>query len=79
MSDESKDRRDWLDFDPSVMSVVDSFADADRQDREFWLSRTPLERMQALEMLREQNFGYGQGKPIPAFQRILNIVEFRGS
>ena len=27
-------------------------------EKEFWLSKTPLERLQALEILRQINYGY---------------------
>ncbi|MGA3066619.1 MAG: hypothetical protein ABSF29_07205 [Tepidisphaeraceae bacterium] len=54
-----------------------SAADADDADRRFWLSRTPRQRMQALEELRRFNYGYGDGKPQPRFQRILKVTKLR--
>lgn len=42
-------------------------------DREYWLSKTPQERMQALELMRQINYGYD---PTTArLQRVLEIVE----
>ena len=33
---------------------------AARRDREYWLSRTPQERMEAVEILREECYGVQQ-------------------
>jgi hypothetical protein len=52
-----------------------AFAEADQRDREYWWSRTPAERMRELERLRQLNYGYGQGKPLPRFQRILRVAQ----
>ena len=42
-------------------------------EKEFWLSKTPLERLQALEILRQINYGYD---PATArLQRVLEVVE----
>ena len=58
----------WPSLDRSVVSVVSSFEEADRLDREYWWSRTPLERMQALELVRQVAYGYGPGKSLPRFE-----------
>ena len=67
----------WPSLDRSVVSVASSFEEADRLDREYWWSRTPLERMQALELVRQVAYGYGPGKPLPRFQRVLEVDELR--
>ena len=36
---------------------VTTHAEAEREDRAFWFSRTPVERLQHVEMLRELNYG----------------------
>lgn len=36
---------------------VTTHAEAEREDREFWFSRTPIERLRHLEALRELNYG----------------------
>ena len=42
-------------------------------DKEYWLSKTPQERLQALEMMRQINYGYD---PVTTrLQRVLEIVE----
>ena len=55
-----------------VISVVSSFEEADRQDKEYWLSRTPLERLQHMELLRRINYG---SNATARLQRVLEITE----
>jgi hypothetical protein len=62
-------------LDRSAVSVVSSFDEADRLDREYWWSLTPQARMQALELSRAVAYGYGNNKPIPRFQSVLEIAE----
>jgi hypothetical protein len=52
-------------------------ADADRADREYWWSRTPAARLRELERLRQINYGYGQGRPLPRFQSVLRVADLR--
>jgi hypothetical protein len=42
-------------LDKTVFSVVSSFEEADKQDKEYWLSRAPIERLQHMELLRRIN------------------------
>jgi len=59
-------------LDRSIVSVGGAFDESD--EKAFWLTRTPLERLEALEYLREIAFGYD-----PAtcrLQRVLEIAEF---
>ena len=43
-------------------------------EKAFWLSKTPLERLEALELLREIAFGYD---PVTTrLQRVLETAEF---
>jgi hypothetical protein len=56
--------------------VIDSMAEADKADREYWWSRSPAERMRELERLRQENWGYGNGKPTLRMQKgLLRIVD----
>jgi len=55
--------------------VLDSMAEADQYDREYWWSRTPAERMRALEKLRQLKYGYGPGKPRPKFEPIVRVMK----
>jgi hypothetical protein len=44
-------------------------------ERMFWLSKTPLERLAATELMRQINYGYD---PLTArVQRVLTVVELK--
>jgi hypothetical protein len=51
--------------------------EADEAERRYWWSRSPAERLRELERLRQLNWGYGNGKPLPRFQRTLRIANMR--
>ncbi|MDO8389446.1 MAG: hypothetical protein Q7V57_03080 [Actinomycetota bacterium] len=55
------------------IEVVDGFEAADRCDREFWWSRTPHERLLALQQMRVLN--YGTDRATARLQRVLEVVE----
>jgi hypothetical protein len=55
---------------------ITTHAEAEREDREFWLSRTPLERLRHVETLRELN--YGSEVLNQRLQRILTVLERQG-
>jgi len=59
-------------LDRSAFSVVSSFEEADKQDREYWLSRTPYERLQYMELLRRINYG---SVTATRLQRVLEVAE----
>jgi len=59
-------------LDKTAFSVVSSFEEADRQDEEYWRSRTPIERLQHMELLRMINYGYDSTARL---QRVLEIAE----
>jgi len=59
-------------IDRTAFSVVSSFEEADKQDKEYWLSRTPQERLQYMELLRRINYGPAATARL---QRVLEIVE----
>ncbi|MDL1912536.1 hypothetical protein FBQ81_17890 [Chloroflexi bacterium CFX6] len=59
-------------LDRAAFSVFSSFEEADRQDREYWLSRTPYERLQYMELLRRINYGSAAAARL---QRVLEITE----
>jgi len=53
--------------------AVRSFDEAEKMDRDYWWSRTPQERMAAMERLRQMNYDYD---PVTdRVQRVLEIVE----
>jgi hypothetical protein len=59
-------------IDRTALSVVSSFEEADKQDKEYWLSRTPHERLQYMELLRRINYG---SVAATRLQRVLEIAE----
>lgn len=59
-------------MDKAALSVL-SLDEAEEDDRKFWHSKTPEERLAALELLRQIHYGYD-----PAtlrLQRVLAVVE----
>ena len=59
-------------MDRTAFSVASSFEEADKADREYWLSRTPYERLQHMELLRRINYG---SDATARLQRVLEIAE----
>jgi hypothetical protein len=60
-----------LKVDRSAFSVV-TREEARKQDMDFWRSKTPLERLEALENLRQTTYGYDPA--VIRLQRILEIT-----
>ena len=55
-------------LDKTKLRVYDSFEEAEQDQREYWMSCTPEERLTALEMLRQSVFGYGENeRGLPGF------------
>jgi len=59
-------------LDRTAFSVVSSFEEADKQDRDYWLSRTPYERLQYMELLRRINYG---SVAATRLQRVLELLK----
>lgn len=61
---------------PSVKRVLTTgltFEQEEAEDRAFWLAKSPVERLAALEMLRQLNYGYD---PVTArLPRFFEILE----
>ena len=71
MKKEDTDREIFR-IDRSKLSVTSLFDKSD--DKTYWLSKTPQERLAALELMRQINYGYD---PTTArLERVLEIVEF---
>jgi hypothetical protein len=68
MSDSSE-----LHMDKTAFSVV-SLHDAKRDDFEYWLSKTPLERLRGIEMIRQALYGYSPDTE--RFQRVFSVAKF---
>jgi len=45
-------------------------------DPEFWHSRTPEERLIAVELMRQKKYGYDEHS-MPKFQRVIEIVSLK--
>ena len=58
-------------LDKSVL-VVTTHEKEELSERVYWHSRTPIERLQAMELLREAN--YGKRATSGRLQRILEIT-----
>ena len=59
-------------MDKTAFSAM-SFAEAAEADRTYWWSKTPEERLAALELLRQIHYGYDPATE--RLQRVLTIVE----
>jgi len=59
-------------LDKTAFSIISSFEEADKQNKEYWLSKTPLERVQHMEILRRINYGTNATARL---QRVLEIIE----
>ena len=62
-------------MDKTAFSVVSLTDEPD--EKEYWQTKTPQERLETVELLRQLNYGYD---PATArLQRVLTVVEFKGS
>ena len=63
-------------FDKAVISIG-TREELEAAERAYWLSKTPLERLEATELMRQINYGYN---PLTdRVQRILRIVDLKES
>lgn len=58
-------------LDKTAFSIAALSDESD--EKEYWLSRSPQERLQALELMRQNIYGYDPA--ITRLQRILTITE----
>jgi hypothetical protein len=66
------DENEFPRLDRTALSVVASFEEADKLDKQYWLSRTPYERLQHMELLRRINHG---DDATARLQRVLEVAE----
>ena len=59
-----------LKIDKTVLSLVPCFDTSD--EKLYWLSRTPTERLQHIEVLRRINYGHHATARLQEFLRLLN-------
>lgn len=68
---------DTFKMDKARFSVLSSFEKADEADKTYWHSKTPQERLEALELMRQINYDYD---PVTdRLQRVLEVAEFTPS
>ena len=66
---------DTFRMDKSVLSVTSLFDKSD--EKAYWLSKTPHERLEAVELMRQINYGYN---PITSrLQRVLEVAQLTSS
>jgi hypothetical protein len=58
-------------LDKTAFSVASLLDESD--ERSFWLSKSPAERLQALELMRQSIYGYDPSTT--RLQRVLTITE----
>lgn len=71
MSD--SDQKTLFRMDKTALSVASLFDVSD--EKEYWLSRTPEERLRAVEFLRR--IAYGHDRTSGRLQRVLEVVELK--
>ena len=67
---------DTVRVDRTAFKVFSSFEEAEADERAYWHSRTPEERLEALELMRQIAYGY---RPSSAsrLQRVLEIARLK--
>ncbi len=65
------DRFDFPKVRRDVFSVASLFDQSD--EKVYWLSKTPIERMEAVELMRQIIYGYDPS--VTRLQRVLEIVQ----
>ncbi len=64
-------------LDKTAFGVFSSFEDAEAADRAYWQSRTPEERMIAIELMRQSAYGYNAATA--RFQRVFEVAQLKSS
>ena len=58
-------------LDKTALSVASLHEESD--DKAYWLSRTPAERLEAAELMRQVNYGYDP--TTVGLQRVLEVIK----
>ncbi len=66
---------DSFKIDKSVLSIV-SLSEAS-DEREYWHSKTPHERLESIELMRQINYGYDP--TTTRLQRVLEVAQLTSS
>ncbi len=62
---------DSLKIDKTAFAVTSLFDEPD--DKEYWLSKTPYERLEAVELMRQIVYGYSPSST--RLQRVLAVAQ----
>ena len=62
-------------LDKTALKVTSLFEESD--EKEYWLSKTPAERLLALEFMRQIAYGYDPATT--RFQKVLAVSELKAS
>lgn len=63
-----------IQINKNEIRVFTSFEESDDADRTYWHSKTPAERLEALELMRQSSYGY-EHTTTRRLQRVLEIVK----
>ncbi len=66
---------DTVKIDKSVFSIISLSEESD--EREYWHSKTPYERLEAVELMRQINYGYDP--TTTRLQRVLEVAQLTSS
>ena len=66
---------DTFKMDKSVFSIISLSEESD--EREYWHSKTPYERLEAVELMRQINYGYDP--TATRLQRVLEVAQLTPS
>ena len=66
---------DTLKMDKGVLSIISLSEESD--EREYWHSKTPHERLEAVELMRQINYGYDP--TTTRLQRVLEVTQLTSS
>jgi len=66
-------KQDFFQFDKNSFSVIS--LDENNGETEYWLTRTPGERILAVEFLRQSLYGYDPATE--SLQRVFETAEFK--
>ena len=66
---------DTFKMDKSALSVASISEETD--DKEYWHAKTPQERLEAVELMRQINYGYDP--TTTRLQRVLEVVQLTSS
>ncbi|RMD92094.1 MAG: hypothetical protein D6814_17435 [Calditrichaeota bacterium] len=66
-----KTNKNFLKLDKTSFSIASLFDESD--EKQYWISKSPHERLQALEIIRQRVYGYDPSTS--RLQRVLSIVE----